>query len=74
MVVIFGNFGSQLSFFASIIDYLVIVAHPAARRIVRLIGVQVFVSICHIFLLYHTLAKMSNLAKLATCAIMALVC
>lgn len=51
VVVVLGDFGGQLGFFAGVVDDFMAIAYPATLRLVNLIRVQVFVSIGHIFLL-----------------------
>ena len=56
MMVIFGNSGRQLSFLFGGVSNFMSIANPTTGWFIRKIGAQVFVSVGHILLLYHTFA------------------
>ena len=55
MVVVFGDFGGKLGFFLRGVTDFMSIADPAAFGFVNLVRIQMFISVSHIFLLYHRL-------------------
>ena len=64
-MVVRSNLGSEFGFFLRVVDNLMSIANPTTGRLVDLIGVEVFISICHIFILYYILYYLSIYGKIS---------
>ena len=64
-MIICGDESGQLGLFFGVVANLVRVTDPAALRFVFLIRVQVFISISHIFILYHILIYFANYDRIS---------
>ncbi len=64
-MVVRSNLGSEFGFFLCVVNNLMSIANPTTGRLVDLIGIKVFISICHIYILYYILYYLSIYGKIS---------
>ena len=64
-MVVRSDLGSEFGFFLRVVDNLISIADPTTGRLVDLIGIEVFISISHIYILYYILYYLSIYGKIS---------